>query len=224
MALPRWVKVVGVLGVVAVILFVMLPSLQAKETGQQTDIFVGTEGGEEQVIYDENAGFWPATIVKLGGVTITYVRWVTTFIAASEDYSKYVIATGSKVEAELSKYVSSTPPTFDLCGVLASESITTPALGKEFDVGTTYNVAQGFMGKAETETLKILAASIISLAKSGCGTDEGTFILKYTIIMNIRAVGIGTAPTATIQGVYSTALSLTTGSITGSESTTRSSG
>ena len=100
-------KVVGIaVAFVVVILFAvfLLPSFGGPPIpGLQTSIFVGTPQGEILHFAEgTNALGLPTTsIVQVGGTQITYIRWLTTYTAASADYAQYTVVSSSSVKVQL---------------------------------------------------------------------------------------------------------------------------
>ncbi len=236
----RFVKVLAVLAVVIVAVIFILPAFtQADLRTLRTSIFVGTSDGERQH-FAQDTGAWPFppnTIVKIGGVSISYIRWLTDYQATSPDYTQYTVVTPSSVRVELFYEVPcggiGEPPCPDpgsgpllaSCGVLVDDSI---AVAGDFNVATWYSIGADFMGNAapNDETARVTAAAISVAANSGCVTSgPGTvFSLAYTITISVQAIGVGTTPTDSVQELLSTSISIELGSITGVVSTTVESG
>ncbi len=224
----RIAKVFAVLAVVIVAAIFLLPTFAAQDgRSLRTSILVGTSGGEV-LHFEEGTNFLglpQISIVDIGGVSISYIRWLTDYQATSPDYSQYSIISPSSVKVELFYVRSTSPPDFPSCGVLVDDQIT---VAGNFDVATWYSIGETFMGRTapNDETVKITAAEINAAANSGCMTG-GTgisFFLKYTITVSVQAIGEGPTPTDTVQELVTTTLSIELGSITGVTDTTVSSG
>lgn len=227
----RIVKIGAVIAVVILVAVFLLPSFgmpPGEDQNLSTDVLVGTPDGE-RLIYVEDPFFpwWPvpATVVKLSDTTISYIRWKTDYQALSDDYTQYNLIAPSSVSVELFRIVTTTEKVS--CGFLVQviEDIVAVSV-TQYDVGVWYSVGADFMGRAppEDHTAKVLASEIIDLAQSGCDRSFGTFILQYVIVITVKAVGEPPTPKFRVAGLYDTTINLDIGKITGSESTTKSSG
>ena len=208
----RILKIGAVLAVVVIAAIFLLPAFQAPAQGFRTTVIAVGNDGVERVVFSEEPDLL-ASVVRLQGVAVDTIKWTSTFLAQSPDYTNYTITTGQYT-------LGLKNPDGTACGPLGGKlkgASFSPL--REFQVGIWYSVGVDIIGTGGGETTLVTAAKIVlQVANNGCPTT-GTFTLVYTIQIQVEAVGVGAVPTDTVVKTYVTPISLVAGTITLTEDT-----
>lgn len=224
---PKILAILAVVVVIAVVAVVFLPSVLTKNLS--TQVIVTLPDGSQKTIFSDSA--WPFTIVQYNGVTISAISWRTAITATSLDYKQYKILGLPSGEGALCGTAATCSSWSQLTIVPSGTTTCTATIPGYFfpvpatftnvlNVGTAYDLGILAYGNADGTVIKFTASALISTIQNvGCPII-GYYTLAYHVQIIIAAIGQGSVPRATYAETVSTSVTLASGTISLTGTTT----